>query len=281
VIRPTQPTDTSPVPVLADPQTAAAAGPGGRVAMTIDQLPVAARVVGVVRHFPTVPAGAAGFVVADQALLSAALDAGLPGQGRPDQLWIASSHLGPLRRALAAAPLAQLSSLFRPDLERQLRDTPIARGVLRALIAAAALTSVLAILGMLIALLGAFRDTSVERDLDEQGLGPRALRSELRARFAFASVLGALGGLVIALVETRLAVASVGAAIGDSHPQPPLVTVAPWVGLVAWTIGSVAVLALAGWLATTRAGAERRRPLRDGEDVHSRRDEVFTEAMIR
>ncbi len=281
VIRPTQPTDTSPVPVLADPQTAAAAGPGGRVAMLIDQLPVAARVVGVVRHFPTVPAGAAGFVVADQALLSAALDAGLPGQGRPDQLWIASSHLGPLRRALAAAPLAQLSSLFRPDLERQLRDTPIARGVLRALIAAAVLTSVLAILGMLLALLGAFRDASVERDLDEQGLGPRALRSELRARFVFASVLGGLGGLGIALVETRLAVASVGAAIGDSHPQPPLVTVAPWVGLVAWTIGSVAVVALAGWLATSTAGVARRRPSRGGEDVHSGRDEVFTEAIVR
>ena len=55
VLRPAQPADTHPVPVLTDPQTAASAGPGGRIALTVDGLPVIARVVGVLSRFPTLP----------------------------------------------------------------------------------------------------------------------------------------------------------------------------------------------------------------------------------
>ena len=71
VLRPAQPADTHPVPVLADPQTAASAGPGGRIALTVDGLPVTARVVGVLSRFPTLPSDSAGFVVADEATLAA------------------------------------------------------------------------------------------------------------------------------------------------------------------------------------------------------------------
>lgn len=281
VVRPTQPSDAAPIPVLADPHTTAAAGPGGRTTMTIDELPVSVRVVGVVRSFPTVPAGAPGFVIADQALLSGALDAQLPGQGLPDQLWIESAHTGPLRAALRSGPLAQLSSQFRVDLERQLRTSPIARGVLRSLLAAAGVTGVLAVLGMLLALTGAFRDRSVERDLAEQGVGARALRSELRTRFAFASVVGALAGLGIALLLTRLTVATVSAAVGDAHPHPPLVTVVPWSELAAWTVGAVAVLSLAGWVAswwTTGRGETGRRARAGGV---TEADEITGEPAIR
>src|ERR1035441_9777546 len=55
VLRPAQPTDTHPVPVLADPQTAASAEPGGRIALTVDGLPVDARVVGGLTRFPALP----------------------------------------------------------------------------------------------------------------------------------------------------------------------------------------------------------------------------------
>ncbi len=255
VIRPVQPTDAAPVAILADPRTAAAAGPGGRISMTIDDLPVNVRVVGVIRHFPSVPAGSAGFVVADQSLLSAALDSQLPGQGLADQLWIESPRPGALRAFLRTGPL---SSLFRTDIERQLRDTPIARGVLRALVAAAAVSGALSVLGMLLALIGSLRDPHVERDLEEQGMGPRLLRTELRARFVLASALGAVAGFLIALLLTIVAVSSVSAAVGDPHPQPPLVTVVPWGELAAWTFGAVAILTLAGLLATARRPGRRR-----------------------
>ena len=253
VLRPAQPPDTHPVPVLADAQTAAAAGPGGRIALTVDGLPVIARVVGVLSRFPTLPSDAAGFVVADEATLAAALDAQLPGQGRADELWIGTGHPDRLRAALGSGPLAQLDSSFRLDLEHQLRDAPVARGVLGTLIAAAALSVVLAVVGLLAALFGAARDGRVESDLREQGVGPRGLRAELRVRLTLVSVLGVVAGLAFAVLLTRLAVASVRSVGAVASPRPPAVTVVPWAALAAWGAGTLAVLAIAGWLATGRS----------------------------
>jgi hypothetical protein len=250
VLRPAQPTDTRPVPVLTDPQTSASAGPGGRIALTLDGLPVIARVVGVLDRFPTVDPGSGGFVIADEATLAAALDAQLPGQGRPDELWISTGHLAGVRAALDSGPLAQLDSSFRIDLDTQLRDAPVARGVFGTLIAATALSVALAVVGLLTALLGGARDERAEADLTEQGVGPRGLRAELRVRLALASLLGVIAGLGIAVLLTRLAVASVRAAGTVADPRPPVVTVVPWAALVTGAAGTFAVLVLAGVLAT-------------------------------
>jgi hypothetical protein len=250
IVRPRQPGDTRPVPVVADPQTAAAAGPGQRLALTVDGLPVMARVVGILRRFPTLDADNAGFVVADEATLSSALDAQLPGQGRADELWVSTSRPGRVRAALRTGSLVQLSSSFRADVAHGLRSAPVATGVLGTAIAAAALSAALSVLGLLTALLGGARDERIERDLEAQGIGPRALRAEVRMRLALASVLGVWSGLAIAVLLTRLAVASVRAAGATPNPQPPLVTVVPWVELAASGIGAIAVLALAGRLAT-------------------------------
>jgi hypothetical protein len=250
VLRPAQPTDTKPVPVLADQQTAASAGPGGRIALTVDGLPVTARVVGVLNRFPTLPSDSAGFVIADQTTLAAALDAQLPGQGRADELWISTGDPARLRAALESGALTQLDSSFRADIDHQLQDAPVAHGVLGTLIAATALSVLLAVAGFLTTLLGGSRDERVESDLDEQGVSPRGIRAELRVRLALVSVLGVIAGLGIAALLTRLAVASVRAAGTVANPRPPVVTVVPWAALAAWGAGMFAVLALAGWLAT-------------------------------
>jgi hypothetical protein len=250
VLRPAQPTDTHAVPVLADPRTAASAGPGGRLALTVDGLPVIGRVVGVLNRFPTLPSDSAGFLVADETTLAAALDAQLPGQGRADELWISTGDLARLRAALGSGALAQLDSSFRADIDRQLRDAPVARGVLDTLTAATALAAVLAVIGLLTMLLGGARDERAESDLQEQGVGPHGLRAELRVRLALVSALGVVVGLGIAALLTRLAVASVHAAGTVANPRPPVVTVVPWAALAAWGAGTFAVLALAGWLAT-------------------------------
>jgi hypothetical protein len=250
IVRPAQPSDTRPLPALVDRQTAAAAGPGGRIALTIDGLPVVAHVVGVLRRFPTL-AAAAGFVVTDEAALAGALDAQRPGQGRADELWIAGSRLARLRLALGRAPLAQLASSFRADQQRALARAPLARGLLRTLSAAAALAAGLAVLGLLTALLGSGRDERVEDDLEAQGMSPRALHAELRARLLVAALVGVGAGLAIAIVLTRLAVATVRAAGAVADPQPPVVTVVPWLALAAWSAGMLAVLALAGRLAAS------------------------------
>jgi hypothetical protein len=260
ILRPVQPGDAHALPVLTDPGTSAAAGPGGTLGLTVDGLPVRARVVGTVRRFPTIPGGAAGFIVADEATLAAALDAELPGQGRADELWIATSHLERLRAALRSGALAPLGASFRADIERGLRAAPIARGVLGTLTAAAVLSAALAMLGLLTALLGGARDERIERDLEAQGLGPRALRADLRLRLAIAAVLGVGFGLVIAVLLTRLAVASVRAAATAAAPEPPLVTVVPWWQLLAWGVAALAVLLLASWLATWVTVGRQARP---------------------
>ncbi len=259
LIRPRQPSDKRPVPVLVDPQTTASAGQGGDLALTIDGLPVAARVVGTLKRFPSLGADTSGFVVADEQTLASALDAESPGQGQPDELWISTPDPAGLRRALQHGRFAALTISSRPDIEQRLRSAPIARAVLGALLAGTVVSGVLAILGLLVALLGAARDERVERDLLAQGVGPRALRSELRLRLILAAALGVGAGLGIGVLLTRLAVATVQAAGTIAVPRPPVVTVAPWAELALWA--SVAILALSAtaWLATRAAVGERTR----------------------
>jgi hypothetical protein len=257
VVRPAQPSDRLALPVLADPGTAADAGPGGRIGLTVDDLPVQARVVGVVKRFPTVATGAAGVIVADQQALSGALDAQLPGQGRPDELWISSAQPQTLRAALGHGRLAQLDSSFRTAIEMGLRHEPLASGVIGTLLIAGGIGGALAVLGLLVVVGGPFRDRSSERDLEAQGVGPRGLRRELRQRLGLASALGVWPGLLIAVLIDRLAVSTVGATESGT-PQPPLVTVVPWLELVGLGAAITAMCLLLGWMTTARAFPNRR-----------------------
>ncbi|MGZ4183010.1 MAG: hypothetical protein ACXVUL_20290 [Solirubrobacteraceae bacterium] len=257
VVRPAQPSDHLALPVVADPGTAAAAGSGGRIGLTVDNIPVQARIVGVIKRFPTVAPGAAGVIVADQRALSDALDAQLPGQGRTDELWISSSQSQPLQAALGRGSLAQLDSSFRSVIETALRREPLASGVIGTLLMAGAIGGALAVLGLLLVVGGPLRDRSIERDLEAQGIGPRGLRRELRLRLALASALGVWPGLVIAVLIDRLAVATVGASESGT-PQPPLVTVVPWVELLGLGAAITALCVLLGWMTTARAFPNRR-----------------------
>jgi hypothetical protein len=205
----------------------------------VDGLPVLARVVGLARRFPTVPPGSAGFVVADEQTLAAALDAQLPGQGRADELWLRTRQPRAVR---AEAARTGLSATFSGAVEHQLRSAPVARALLGTLTAGGVLYGLLSAVGLMVVVLGAGRDRTVERDLIEQGLGPTALRRELTLRSTFATVCGVLFGLALAVLLTRLAVAAVTAAASVGTPQPPLVTIVPWGQLVLWSIAAAATL---------------------------------------
>jgi hypothetical protein len=258
IVRPPQPGDQRPLPVLTDPGTAAGAARGGRLALSIDGLPVSARVVGVLRRFPTVPPGSAGFVVADQAQLAGALDAQQPGQGRPDELWMSTRDAAGLRAALHVGALTRLGVRFRADIQRGLARAPIARAVLGTLIGSAALGAVLALVGLLVVIAGALRDRRIERDLAGQGLGPRALASELRARVLLAGLLGIGCGLLLALALVQLAVQAVQAVGTVDTPDPPLVATTPLGAMAIWAAGIFVAVAGAAWLATAGDRAVRR-----------------------
>jgi hypothetical protein len=257
VLRPRQPSDAHPVPVLTDPATAAGAGPGGELPLTADGEPVTARVVGTVQRFPTIGAGGPGFVIADEATLDGALDASLPGQGRTDELWISTASPRRLRAALRRAPLNRLSVSFRGGVQRSLSGNPIARGVLGTLLVAAATSAALAVLGLLAALLGAMRDVRAERDLIVLGLSPRQLRRELRTRVLAAGTLGTAIGLLLAALLTRLVVGAVHAAGAVAVPDPPLVAIAPWGELGLLALAAIGVFAVVGAIATRLGGGTR------------------------
>ncbi|MFL5860185.1 MAG: hypothetical protein ACJ780_05330 [Solirubrobacteraceae bacterium] len=250
VVRPPQPSDTRAVPVLVDPATAAAAGRGGILALTIDGEPVMARVAGVLARFPTLAPGSAGFVVADESALAGALDAQLPGQGRANELWISSRDLGPLRAALSIGALSGVHVRYRQVIARELRQAPVSRAVLGTLIAAAALAGGLAIVGLLSALLGPARDERLETDLLDQGASPRAVRRQLRLQALIAGALGVLAGVAIAVALARLAVITAKAVATLGSGGPPPVTVDPVGELVAWALGGLLALSLAACLAT-------------------------------
>jgi hypothetical protein len=243
LVRPPQPSDARPVPVLIGPSVPRVP----RLALTVDGQPVTARVVGRLRRFPT--SGGGGFVIADEATLAAALDAQSPGEGAPDELWQAGGH--------RAAPVAGLVDTWRADVERGLRTTPVAHAIVGAMIAAAALATALAIVGLLLALLGSMRDGRVEADLIAQGLSPRELRRELRLRILIASVLGVAAGMVIAVVLTSLALAAVRAGLGLAPPQPPLVTDAPWGELAVLAAVALGACGLAAVIGSRAPGANR------------------------
>jgi hypothetical protein len=257
VLRPRQPSDTRSVPVLTDRATAAELGAGAELPVTVDGEPVTARVVGTLRRFPTIAAGGPGFVIADEATLDGALDAALPGQGRTDELWISTARPVRLRDALRRPPLNGLSASFRADVQRSLAGDPIARGVLGTLLVAAATSAVLAILGLLAALLGAMRDVRTERDLIVLGLSPRQLSHERRARVLVAGTLGTVAGLILAVALTRLVVGAVHAAGTVAVPDPPLVAIAPWGELGLLALAAIAAFALIGAVATWLSAGER------------------------
>jgi hypothetical protein len=250
VVRPPQPGDSRALPVLADAATAATAGPGGDLPLTVDGVPIPARIAGVLRRFPTIPTASAGFVVADQADLESAVEAAAPAAGQPNELWLESGDPSRLRAALASPRLGDLRSSFRADVESSLRSDPVASGILGGLVAAAAIALLICCLGLVVVLVGSGRDPALERDLVAQGLGPRALRADLRLRAAAIAGLGVVAGLVVAVALAALAIGAVEAGTTISAPRPPFVTVVPWLSLLGWTlvvgVGMAAAVALAG-----------------------------------
>jgi hypothetical protein len=264
ILRPLQPSDLRPVPILVDPRTAAAAGSDGSLTLMVDEQPVKARVVGVVRRFPTVPPSDAGFIVADESVLGAALDAQLPGQGQADSLWISTSDPRRLRAALQTPQLASLSASFRGEIQHTVSSAPIARAVSRILLVGGVLAAVLAAAGLMLVILGPLRDRRTEADLEAQGFGPRALRRELLVRLTLAVGLGAAPGVAMAAGLGALTVSAVQRAEGGAVTWPPLVPIVPLLELVGWAFAAGALVLVAARIGVSRLFREPSAHSREG-----------------
>jgi ABC-type antimicrobial peptide transport system permease subunit len=137
----------------------------------------------------------------------------------------------------------------RAAVERRLQEDPLSRGSLLTVAAAAVGAGLLALVGLLLLVAADARDERRElRDLEAEGMAPRALRRHVRLRAGLVAALGLAGGLVLAAVLAPLVVDLVSVAATARTPEPPLVVRIGWPLLVgglaaASALASVLVLA--------------------------------------
>ena len=253
-IRPRQPTDRAPVPVLASPRVAAAADGRGLLPLQIAGERVTVRVVGTVRRFPGIDGQA---VVGDAEALAAAVNLERPGGARLNEVWLRlvdPARAGAVDRALAAKPFDVLAIESRRALEEDARRDPIAHGTLAALAVAATVALGLALAGILLTVLGDLRDERGELfDLEAQGASPSLLRRIVRLRAAAVAVAGlaagALTGVALAAVVTDL----VGLTARATAAEPPLVLAVGLLGVVGAAAVYIVVAAALVLVVTRRA----------------------------
>ena len=181
-----------------------------------------AQIVGVANRFPDSNDQGQGFVVAEQSHLATALSADAPGTAVPDELWLSvpgSAAAARVAGALTRSPFASLVVASRRDLQHQLDSQPLARGITLTLGAAGLIAVLLAAVGFLLTLVSEARDERGELfDLEAQGVPPGTLRNQLRARSLVLVAFGAIAGLVLGLILSRLVVSVIGVSAETTDP---------------------------------------------------------------
>jgi hypothetical protein len=210
VLRPLQATDGRALPVLATPGVAREAGPHGIIPLDVEGETIAARIVGVVQRFPSIVGDA---VVADLGQSSTRLDTRSPGLGTTDELWV--------NRARPSTP--ELTVASHADTLARLQADPLARGALLTLAGTAAVSLLLALLGLVLSVVGDVRDERGELfDLEAQGASPATIRRHLRLRAALVAAFGVAGGIVLGAILSALVISLVSVTASAAEPEPPL-----------------------------------------------------------
>jgi hypothetical protein len=252
-LRPAQPTDGRPVPAIASPRLAAAAGAGGVLPLRLTGDGLRVRIVAVAEQFPTAEGE---FVVADRDLVSTALNSDRPGAAVPNELWldVPSDARAAVAAELARPPFAALDVTSQRAVLIDLRGSPLARATLLALLGAALCALVFALAGLLLVVITDKRDESGELfDLEAQGADEAMLRSHLRVRAAAVATAGLCGGLVAGVALSVIVVDFVTLTAEGAEAEPPLVLALDWTLLGLAAAGYVLVAAALIGLATAAA----------------------------
>jgi hypothetical protein len=248
-----QPTDEHPVPVVASPSLAAAAGPGGILPLDVGNATIVGKVVATARRVPTIDGDA---VLADESTIATALDAQAPGRGATNEIWLeaAGSAKGRLEAALGEPPFDALQVLTHRAVLADLRSEPLARGTLITLAGAALAALGLALVGLLLGVVSDLRDERGELfDLEAQGAAPRTLRQHLRLRSALVAGFGLVGGLATGAILAALIVSLVTLTASAGSAEPPLLLGFDWPVLLLGLAAYAAIAALLVGAATRTA----------------------------
>ena len=226
-LRPRQPTDGVAIPVIASSSLAHAVG-NGVLPLFVGNASVNVRVAGTARRFPTT---SGDFVVFDRSRLETALNSSVPGSAVSDEAWVSG---GPgLASRLAQTPPAPVRITSRRAVEQELRSDPLARGSLLVLGAAGLLALVLSLVGLALTVAVELRDEAGELfDLETQGMGPSALRQQVRLRAGAVLLAGLAGGLLLGIVLSLAVLKALAVSANSTEPVPPLVLAPDWPVLV-------------------------------------------------
>jgi len=236
ILRPHEPAEGEPLPVVVSPPLARAAGAGGLLSLRVGNEVLSGRIVATTRYFPSV---AGDVVVADLPTWIAAANTADPGTTAASELWRTTA---PPR----GVPLDVASQSAR---DHELATDPLARGAVALLLVTAFVGLVLAAAGVLLAVLGDLRD---ERgalfDLSAQGATPAELRRHVLVRSGVVGVVGLGAGLAAGAIVAALVVAVVTVSAGAQDALPPLRLAFDWpVALIALAALAVAATAAAAF----------------------------------
>jgi hypothetical protein len=222
-LRPAQPTDNGPIPVIASSSLAHAVG-SGTLPLFVGNASVDVRIAGTARRFPTT---SGDFVVFDRSRLETALNASVPGSAVADEAWV-SGAAGLTTRLTQSAP-SPVRVTSRRAVEQELRSDPLARGSLLVLAAAGLVALALSLVGLALTVAVELRDEDGELfDLETQGMGPVGLRQQVRLRAGAVLLAGLVGGLALGGVLALVVLKALAVSANSTEPVPPLVLAPDW-----------------------------------------------------
>jgi hypothetical protein len=252
-LRPRQPTDGRPIPVIACDSLADRVGTGAVVPISVGPAVVQAEIVARASLFPSLRCP---FVVGDLGALETAVTASSPGAAVSDEAWIAgpSGLASSLEGNAGAIPVTVKS---RHAVEAELRDDPLARGTVAVLAAGSLVALLVAVLALLLVVSVELRDEAGDfLDLESQGMEPASLRRQLVLRTGSLAAFGVLGGLAAGALLTVVVTELVAVGAGRAAAVPPLRLYLAWPELALGLLGFGLALGLVVTAATRRAFAD-------------------------
>jgi hypothetical protein len=208
------------------------------------------RIVAVVAGFPTISTSGGGLIVSDTAAKLA-----------PNEVWLSDPSAATPR---ALPPDSVVT--FRTQVQQQLRTAPLAEEPLRALLAVALATTLLALCGLIVSVLSAGAERSAEFALlDALGFSRRGRIGTLCLEQGLLAVPGALAGLALGLLLARVVVPVATLTADAAKPQPPVTVLTPWLEVLIGVAALVAVPLVTAAFAGARR-SETAAVLREGAD---------------
>jgi ABC-type antimicrobial peptide transport system permease subunit len=155
----------------------------------------------------------------------------------PNEVWLADTSTAPPNGLPSGAVVT-----FRSQVQQQLRTAPLAEEPLRALLAVALATTLLALCGLIVSVLSSGAERAAEFALlDALGFSRRGKIGTLCLEQALLAGPGALAGIALGLLLGRVVIPVATLTAGATKPQPPVTVLTPWPQVLIGVAGLLAV----------------------------------------